>query len=120
MSKCYTLPYVIPSANMGMESPLPDIKNNAYIHAQIGVTENVTAEDKKHIGDGMIPTLLPYLEQNGYDRNRADKVYNAVILENDFLKATFLPELGGRLWSLIDKEKMWICFIAILYISRVT
>ena len=105
MTKCYTEPYVIPSANMGAESPLPDIKNNAYIHAKIEVTEKVTDEDKKHIGDGMIPTLLPYLEQNGYDRNRADKVYNAVVLENDFLKATFLPELGGRLWSLIDKEK---------------
>ena len=104
MSKCYTEPYVIPSANMGAESPLPDIKNNAYIHAKIEVTENITEEDKKHIGDGMIPTLLPYLEQNGYDRNRADKVYNAVVLENEFLKAVFLPELGGRFWSLIDKE----------------
>ena len=63
MSKCYTEPYVISSANMGAESPLPDIKNNAYIHAKIEVTENVTDEDKKHIGDGMIPTLLPYHEQ---------------------------------------------------------
>lgn len=104
MTKCYIEPYVIPSANMGKENPLPDIKNNAYIHAKIEVTENVSDEDKKHIGDGMIPTLLPYNEQNGYDRNRADKVYRAVVLENDFLKATFLPELGGRLWSLIDKE----------------
>ncbi len=104
MSKCYIEPYVIPSANMGKESPLPDIKNNAYIHAKIEVTERVSAEDKKHIGDGMIPTLLPYSEQNGYDRNRADKIYRAVILENEFLKATFLPELGGRLWSLIDKQ----------------
>ena len=104
MTKCYVEPYVIPSANMGKENTLPDIKNNAYIHAKIEVTENVSAEDKKHIGDGMIPTLLPYSEQNGYDRNRADKIYRAVVLENDFLKATFLPELGGRLWSLIDKK----------------
>lgn len=104
MSKCYIEPYVIPSANMGEENPLPDIKNNAYIHAKIEVTDNVSAEDKAHIGDGMIPTLLPYIEQNGYDRNRADKVYRAVVLENEFLKAVFLPELGGRLWSLVDKK----------------
>lgn len=104
MSKCYVEPYLIPSAGMGEESPLPDIKNNAYIHAKIELTDAVNAEDRKYINCGMIPTLLPYTEQNGYDRDRQDKIYQAVVLENKFLKAVFLPELGGRLWSLIDKE----------------
>ena len=105
MSKCYIEPYVIPSAGMGEENPLPDIKNNAYIHAKIEVTDAIPEEDKRYIGEGMIPTLLPYREQNGYDRNRKDKVYRAVVLENKYLKAVILPELGGRLWSLWDKEK---------------
>lgn len=104
MSKCYVEPYLLPSAGMGEESPLPDIKNNAYIHAKIELTDAVNAEDRKYINCGMIPTLLPYTEQNGYDRNRQNKLYQAVVLENKYLKAVFLPELGGRLWSLIDKE----------------
>lgn len=105
MSKCYVEPYLMPSADMGKESPLPDIKNNAYIHAKIELTDNVNAEDRKYINCGMIPTLLPYTEQNGYNRYRKNRVFQAVVLENKYLKAVFLPELGGRLWSLIDKEK---------------
>ena len=42
--------------------------------------------------------------QDMYDRADITKNYKAAILENDYLKATFLPELGGKLWSLIDKE----------------
>lgn len=105
MSKVYIENYPIPSASMGSENPLPDIKNNTYIHAQIETTSAITEEEKQRIGTGMISTLLPYTIQDRYDRHYKEKIYQAVILENDYLKAVFLPELGGRLWSLIDKEK---------------
>lgn len=32
------------------------------------------------------------------------RTFKAIILENEHLKATFIPELGGRLWSLWDKD----------------
>ncbi len=51
----------------------------------------------------MINTMIPYKIQDGYGRDRKDKEWNAIILENEFLKAVFLPELGGRLWSIYDK-----------------
>lgn len=104
MSKVYLQEYMIPSVELGRDNPLPDIKNNTYIHAQIETTDAVSPEEKARIGTGMINTLLPYTVQDCYDRNRKDKAYQAVIVENKYLKAVFLPELGGRLWSLIDKE----------------
>ena len=104
MSKCYTAPYIMPSADLGKENPLPDIKNVSYIHAKIETTDAVPAELKKYINKGMISTMLPYRQQDGYNRERKNRTFNSVVLENEHLKAVFLPELGGRLWSLIDKK----------------
>ena len=37
-----------------------------------------------------------------YDQ-KVKKSYRAVILENEYLKITFLPELGGRVYRAGDK-----------------
>jgi len=93
------------SASMGELNPMPDIKNVSYIHAGYELTERVTEEEKKYIGKGMIPTMLPYQLQDGYNRDKKIRAFNAAVLENDHLKAVFLPELGGRLWSIYDKDE---------------
>ncbi len=95
---------VLPAAELGEPNPLPDILNNKYIHAGYEMTKAVTAEEAKNIGKGMIGTMLPYMTQDGYTRDRKDTELPAVILENRYLKAVFLPSLGGRLYSLFDKE----------------
>lgn len=92
------------SAELGAVNCLPDMMNDNYIHASISVSERVTEEERENIGKGMIPTLLPYMVQDGYDRSRTEKEFDAAILENEYLKATFIPQLGGRLWSLYDKK----------------
>lgn len=94
----------IPAADLGGQNPMPDIKNVSYIHAGYEMTSAVTDEEKAHIGKGMLSTLIPYRQQDDYDRNKKNRDFRAAILENDRLRAVFLPELGGRLWSLYDKD----------------
>ena len=103
--------FYIPAANLGKENVLPDVHDNAYIRATVSLTENIDKEDRKYIGKGMISTLLPYMNLDSYDRKRTVRGFDSVVLENEFLKATFVTELGGRLWSLYDKKKRKRTFI---------
>jgi tetratricopeptide (TPR) repeat protein len=47
--------------------------------------------------------IYPYTMQDDLTDRKEVKSYVAVYLENEYLKATVLPELGGRLYSLYDK-----------------
>lgn len=55
------------------------------------------------IGYGKRETCYPYREQNRYTQV-ADKECRVAILENDYLYAEFLVDLGGRLWKLYNKK----------------
>lgn len=48
--------------------------------------------------------LLPYLVKDRYSRADGDVLLWTVVLENENLRATFLPEYGGRLHSLFSKK----------------
>jgi len=45
----------------------------------------------------------PYNMQDHLSRKLEDISYKAIFLENEYLKITCLPELGGRLHSIYDK-----------------
>lgn len=45
----------------------------------------------------------PYTMQDHLSRTKVDRSYKALFLENEYLKVTCLPELGGRLHSVYDK-----------------
>ena len=94
----------IMAADMGKPNPLPDIKNVQYIHAGFEVTKNVSEEERRYLGKGMIDTVLPYKIQDGYSRDKRLQKIKTVVLENEYLKAVFFPDLGGRLWSFFDKK----------------
>lgn len=105
MSTLTVTTYTMPAASLGKENPLPDLKSVADAHAKIEIDETtVNPEEARYMGWGRVNTILPYTIQDGYDRTRREHAFKAFVLENEFLKATFLPQLGGRLWSLYDKE----------------
>lgn len=60
-------------------------------------------DDEIFEGYGKLFTSFPYRQYACYNRSLHKKEILTSVLENDFLKATFLPGFGGRLWSLIDK-----------------
>jgi len=49
--------------------------------------------------------IYPYTMQDHLYRTKADRTYKALFLENEYLKVTCLPELGGRLHSVFDKTE---------------
>lgn len=59
--------------------------------------------DELFLGYGFEAGGFPYTYQNNYSRELQNKTFKSVVLENEFIKAVFLPGLGGRLWSLSDK-----------------
>ena len=64
------------------------------------------AEDEElFINYGNINHTLPYTSLDTYDHSEEVQPFEAVVLENDHLKAVFIPSLGGRLWSLYDKDR---------------
>lgn len=56
-------------------------------------------------GSSIITSALtyPYTMQDHLSRKLKDRTYKALFLENEYLKITCLPELGGRLHSVYDK-----------------
>jgi len=47
--------------------------------------------------------VYPYPMIDAVTNNRKDVTYNAVYLENEYLKVCILPEIGGRVFSALDK-----------------
>ena len=80
----------MPAAVLGPENPLPPLVFGSEVHA--GGSEY-----------GQLKSVLPYLMQDDYSRNRAETAFRVAVLENDVLRATFLLGFGGRLWSLIHR-----------------
>lgn len=95
-------PYEIPAADLGPENPLPHFGAEVKDYPP-NVHDEVTEEERRYMGWRAGYRVLPYRMQDGYNREKRLRKFRGIVLENAFLRATFLPELGGRLVSLVHK-----------------
>jgi tetratricopeptide (TPR) repeat protein len=47
--------------------------------------------------------IYPYPAYNSLTNQKGDKIYHMVYIENEYVKIGILPEIGGRLFSALDK-----------------
>jgi hypothetical protein len=92
----------MPAADVGPEDPLPPLHGEGDF-LDLKKIPGIPDEKLKSWVEGNPPNILPYTRQNRFTRQRHPRDFRAVVLENEFLRATFLLELGGRLWSLVHK-----------------
>lgn len=88
------------SADLSGQSAMPAMKANG------GGTLKYKLSDEAglYIGFGARSCAMPSKLQDQYDSDLQPRVWKTAVLENDHLKATFLPDLGGKLVRLLDKH----------------
>ncbi|MEU3777891.1 DUF5107 domain-containing protein [Streptomyces sp. NPDC032472] len=92
----------LPAAPLGPENPLPALRPPGDVHVLDGrVRDGLPRDMARQIGYGSLRSLLPVRILDGYERHRQERHFDAVVLENEHLRATVLPGLGGRVHSLV-------------------
>ena len=92
----------MPTAPVGPENPLPPLFATRGMH-EVRDYGDADEQMRRNIEYGRVASVLPYLMQDGYRRDTAEVEHQVAVLENDVLRATFLLQTGGRLWSLVHK-----------------
>jgi hypothetical protein len=103
MTELFLDRWTMPSAAVGPANPLPPIQGDPSLAKTADLT-GAPSYMQANATYGRVATISPYLTQDGYGRDRTDKAHRTAVIENEHLRATFLLDLGGRLWSLIDKD----------------
>ncbi len=94
---------MIPGPEGVFENPLPrfrDPNKDREIKSNGSLTPE---ENNETLGRDTGARVLPYRMQDVYSRARDEIERDVIVMENEYIKAVFLPWLGGKLYSLTDK-----------------
>ncbi|MGW1557132.1 DUF5107 domain-containing protein [Streptomyces sp. NPDC002144] len=94
----------LPAAELGPDNPLPPLRPLHEVHRiDDRDRDDLPRDMARQAGHGPLRGILPVRVRDGYGRSRRPRGIDALVIENDRLRATVLPGLGGRLASLIHK-----------------
>ncbi|MEU6050585.1 DUF5107 domain-containing protein [Streptomyces xanthochromogenes] len=94
----------LPGAPLGEANPLPALRPRDELHQlDERAREGLPRDMARQIGYAPLETLLPVRVLDGYGRERETVELDTIVIENDRLRATVLPGLGGRVHSLFHK-----------------
>ncbi|MFC9230504.1 DUF5107 domain-containing protein [Streptomyces decoyicus] len=94
----------LPAAPLGPDNPLPALRAGQDLHRiEIPQDAGLPADMARQIGCAPLGSILPARMRDGYGRTRRTTDLDALVIENDRLRATVLPGLGGRVYSLHHK-----------------
>lgn len=96
----------LPAAKLGSENPFPVFRDPSddLTPSAESIAASVAAEDRRWLGWRCAYRVLPYRMQDDYSRDRQIRPFRVAVLENEHLRATVAPEIGGRMLSLFDKD----------------
>lgn len=86
------------------ESPLPIIRDQEE-DLQVETSDSLPNDLRDSFGKNAGFRVLPYKMQSHYARSTKMQKVKTILLENESMRATFLPEYGGRLYSLYNKKE---------------
>lgn len=90
---------------LGPDSPLPAFRWQQPNPHQPAPPVGLNAEESEGFTYMGELSILPYGIQNRYSRSRDDLEFACLTLENDLIRVQVLPELGGRVYSMVDKSE---------------
>jgi len=96
-------PYVLPAADVGPENPLPVFRAPQYDGKIDAEAHHIPESDLVGLGCATGHRVLPHRMQDGYTRKRTVCELRSIVLENDILRVTVLPQVGGKVASIYHK-----------------
>ncbi|QNS03274.1 DUF5107 domain-containing protein [Streptomyces xanthii] len=94
----------LPGVALGPTNPLPPLHPLDEAHRiDERSREGLPLDMARQLGYRPLTSVLPERIRDGYGRDRSPVSLDAIVIENDRLRATVLPGLGGRVASLWHK-----------------